>query len=1488
MARWCIRVVVGGALLLMATSLIVANSPMVSSKVRAEIAAATGCLVEMDRARIDLDGRVEIKNLRLSIPGVAGPEALLLSAEEAEIDLSWAAALSWSGLSAVKPTSIRLEKPLFRLSQSLDDGSLNLAGLATGGAGGSGGGAAPGGGAVAAVPSIPTVNVQDGRIEFAEHSAKQARFEVLNTIHVAGAFASNADGSYRIRMQEIGRLAPPRIEGEPQLPRGMILDGRVDLQRAEAVLRLLNVPLEAWPPESVPTAYRETWRRLRIQGRIRETMFEYDRVGGVRLSIWPEAVAMDIPVPAESDVAADNLSLGSVNGVLTLSRDGLAAELQGVFEEQTKPVHVKFRTDGADMNAPLVCEIWGDGLTLARNPGFLPYIPPTAREFFVFFSGPTGEVDAKVTIARGPPVDGAPAPVVVTDGRLNVRNGTAAFHLFPYPFHNMEVKATFDENHLNLLDIRGDGPTGAKLRASSQAAPMTDDARVDVSVYVTGVPVDEHLRAAMPGSRKQLLDVLFNEERYAELLEAGLVRPAGSPEAEGDAPEFAMGGVCEIDVTVVRPFGKDVEWSTDVVVRIAEAGVVPKPFPYPIIARDVELRITDKDGTLTRGTFAGLRGGRAELSAHVQLTEGDANVLKPKLDIAAFDVPVDDLLIHAVPDDEHAGEPGAVSAKAILRRLAISGNVDCTAKIRDAGDGSEDIDYDVAVDLKGIDARPRQTEGDGDGTRMLVSGATGRIRVTPSAVQVEELGGRLVSERVEAAGSGVAEAESCGEFVLALDARIVPPQPQPEVGPPEPGVIGAIGLSVDVRGLDLVAPLPSLLRVFNEEVAGVLSEIRQERSPAGRVDATIRLDLAEGAQKPTVAASFSGFEDVSFDAIAGRVCLLDVMGGASFVDRDDPDPRRRSTLGFESFAANIEYAGESAGSIALDGRFSLDPDAAEDELLERTMADAELSVRLLDARFESRLVTDVLALGLAESTLASWSELKVAGRFDAEFELVGEPVEIVGMIGPRSIGFERAGGRVELPAVVGHVTFHAAADADRPGERTLEGRIEGLACRDETWSADATGVWRFAADEGLELETALAFECEQLSEQLFAVLPEAAVDALRAVDLRIDGGFSMPAARLVARIPSQAAGPGPAEGPQVRFEAQARFAGASADLGVPLRECDGEVSIGVESIPGEEAAVLIELAAPTLTIAGIGMTGASAVLESDESGSGGLSVPFFTARCHGGRIWGSATIGAEEHEKRAFAADVLAAGVLFAPLLDELGAMKVEEESPPVIEEARAEPESPHEPMVRPPDRTRGQADLWLTMSGVTGDASSRIGRGAIRVANGDVLRLPVVLPLVQMSNLMLPSRDRFGYLQAEFHVRGQTVLFESIAVLSDSVSLMGDGTATLPDLTLDMRFNSRSNTRIPLLSDVYEALRDEILTTRVRGTVASPEIRSETLTTTRGILDGLFDPGRGVQGSIRNDDAARREELRARDVQRSERPLPPTTMPSLPTGVDG
>ena len=97
----------------------------------------------------------------------------------------------------------------------------------------------------------------NGSIEFAEHDASGA-LTPLKRISVDGSFIpTRADKPvYAVKMYEL-----TRSDVGPQ--RGMVLDGRVDLDAGSMRMRLLYLPLEAWPAESVPSAYRDLWRRLR-------------------------------------------------------------------------------------------------------------------------------------------------------------------------------------------------------------------------------------------------------------------------------------------------------------------------------------------------------------------------------------------------------------------------------------------------------------------------------------------------------------------------------------------------------------------------------------------------------------------------------------------------------------------------------------------------------------------------------------------------------------------------------------------------------------------------------------------------------------------------------------------------------------------------------------------------------------------------------------------------------------------------------------------------------------------------------------------------------------------------------------------------------------------------------------------------------------------------------------------------------------------------
>src|SRR5690606_2081492 len=140
----------------------------------------------------------------------------------------------------------------------------------------------------------------------------------------------------------------------------------------------------------------------------------------------------------------------------------------------------------------------------------------------------------------------------------------------------------------------------------------------------------------------------------------------------------------------------------------------------------------------TGGVFEGLTGGRAEVEAVIDLRDDrDAPAMRPHVTIRADDVPVDALLLHAIPDrdaraDAAAGGADAgLSTKGLLASLNLEGTVDCVAAITPAtgerAAAGKRIAVEVDVALNGLRALPGPLGRPGS---LALEGLAGAIRVT--------------------------------------------------------------------------------------------------------------------------------------------------------------------------------------------------------------------------------------------------------------------------------------------------------------------------------------------------------------------------------------------------------------------------------------------------------------------------------------------------------------------------------------------------------------------------------------------------------------------------------------------------------------------------------------------------------------------------------------------------------------------------------------
>lgn len=1436
--RWSVRIALGVPLLLALLALVLMRSPVVGWMLSSQVRRITGCEIRTGGAWITLNGSLVIRDFALVAPGVNGEAAEFLSAPRAWLDLDWSGLLTLD----VRPVQLRLLNPRVLLSQSQADGRVNIASLASV-AGRTG--SVPAGGS--STTDLPTISIIDGSIVFAEHSGA-GDVRVLKSLPVAGSFSPSGKdgGTYLIRLQEVGR-------------RGMLLDGRVDLDAASSSMSLLNVSLKDWSAESVPRQYRELWRALNIQGEIASTSLYYDKVQGPRVGVVLRDVAMNalIPSPRAAETGpAPQLSLSRVKGRVDFTLKGLNADLEGVIEGQRGVSKVRLTTTGLSANSALSCEISARRFDLTKDPEFLPYVPERAREYFQIFSGPTGEIDVRLVISRGAPnPDGSAADVQISGGRVGIRNGTAAFHRFPYPFHDIDALCEFDDDAVRIVSLEGKGPTGARMRASGIITPLDDTSMIDVYVHAENVPVDEHLLTAMPLDRRRVLERLFHRPSYERLVRLGLIRPLGTPAPTDplnpsglpgpSAPEFVLAGPANVDVHVHSPRGRNAPWFTTVDIAFDRTGLLLEAFPLPIIAEGMKVRVTDDDATLLAGSFQGLSGGTAEIVTKVVFRRDQRPVFEPDIRIQARSVPIDELLLHTLPGGELPGEEplaatnpttareSNLSAGRLIRALGVRGTLDAIAIVgppkgprppSSAEDDAPDVDYQVDVSFSGARAAPAP---EGQTPAFSLQDVVGGLRLTRERLEVQNLQASLfpVADAASDAPPAALDPERCAG-TLRIDADVAlsgaPPEQQ-----------GGVRAVVDASTLDLEAPFEQLVAIFAPEGASRLVQTKERFRPAGRLHARLVALRPPGQAEATrVSVRLENASDLAFNALGGRIGLDWISGGITV----DIPPDAPTAVAFDTARLRVGFDGAHCGELALQGGFTLDDTTGAPS------APGNFTADMTGWVIQSQLVRSLIRSFAGPGTLETFDEFRPSGVSDATLLLrTPDPVDgrqpgalRLGLeLRPKELSIVRRSTTVGPMQASGALTLSTSV---RPGPENIPaatgGALRSVTLSTGNWSISLDGDWNLDEDRRLNVRTRLDADALAIDPGLAALLPVGANAALARLEAKFNAPVTIRDARLTLGPDRSGAGGAPA----VTFDGVLACADAAFNIGLTVDRINGALHVQADDPGGvSDPRFQITARASALRVTDIQMHDALAViqtgLEPDE-----LIVPEISARAHGGVVSGAARAFTARRgpggSDGSFELDLRLSGVRLAPVLANFASSGITDEGP-------MGPPNPFEE----PDPSRGVVDARLVLSGVPGQPERRTGFGAIRISDGDVLKLPVILPLMQLSNLQIPRRDRLSLVETTLQIDGPTVLFDDIQVRSRSIEILGGGTLMLPDLSLDMTFNSRGSTRVPLLSGMFEALRNEIVTTRVRGTLSDPSISSQPFVGTRALLSDIFEP---------------------------------------------
>jgi hypothetical protein len=170
-------------------------------------------------------------------------------------------------------------------------------------------------------------------------------------------------------------------------------------------------------------------------------------------------------------------------------------------------------------------------------------------------------------------------------------------------------------------------------------------------------------------------------------------------------------------------------------------------------------------------------------------------------------------------------------------------------------------------------------------------------------------------------------------------------------------------------------------------------------------------------------------------------------------------------------------------------------------------------------------------------------------------------------------------------------------------------------------------------------------------------------------------------------------------------------------------------------------------------------------------------------------------------------------------------------------------------------EQIKGQLTASFALEGAWNDPSTRRGRGDVTVAGRDMYRIPLVLGLMQITNLALPISKPFSEANARYSVEGQKVTFEQIELRASNMIMKGSGSLNFETKKVRMTFVTDNPhwPKLPIVNDLLQGAKHELLQIHVNGTVEKPEVSGRFMGTFQTTVDEV------IRGSDPDSDSSKR-----------------------------
>lgn len=464
----------------------------------------------------------------------------------------------------------------------------------------------------------------------------------------------------------------------------------------------------------------------------------------------------------------------------------------------------------------------------------------------------------------------------------------------------------------------------------------------------------------------------------------------------------------------------------------------------------------------------------------------------------------------------------------------------------------------------------------------------------------------------------------------------------------------------------------------------------------------------------------------------------------------------------------------------------------------------EPSVALKARASELVLDTPLYAL-LPRDAQVAWDYVRPEGSVDAELHYVRHPDQRASYslsISPRKLSIRP----VPLPYRLDEVSGAVHITQDRVVLTDVRGRHgQAMLGVSGTAPSAATGVW----------DLKLIGNNVPIDDDLKQAVPAALRTFLESTRAAGTVDFDFSRLRLATRsrpttAPTTTA---PVErAVDADFDVKIRTQDASINIGLPLEQVQGEIALRGTTQDGTPATLSGQLHLSTVTLAGRPITELKTTL-SKESVQTPLKIRDLSGKMADGELAGQAELIIPTGDEPARYALSLVMRNLDVRSL--------------VGEEDR---------------QIGGRLTASLVVEGVHDQPSSRRGRGDV-VVSGNMYRIPLVLGLMQITNLALPITSPFNEGKAGYSIEGSRVTFENIELRAREMVMQGRGYLDFEAMKVRLTFTTENTTwpRLPVLGDLIQGARNEMLQIQVRGSLQEPKVSAKSMHTFTTTIDEVF-----------------------------------------------